>query len=174
MVNGLVVWLERLLLSILLVCGIFNITFFVKNWWFSRLANCLIVKTYFPYYLSFLTLSKRSVVIICIKECCHHLHFSICSHHPCQYDNSVYPINPPNLHVWRRGCWRTKEIYWPKGTERVHCFQNWMLIGYFHVSIVECSVYVLVFRISNNFLCSWWFSCLAKAFDWKDCCCPYY
>ena len=79
-----------------------------------------------------------------------------------------------------------------------------MLIRYFHVSIVECSVYVLVFRNSNNFLCGgrlfiWsssltrrivhiismqdiyhnflcnrWFSRLAKILDCKDCYFPYY
>ena len=136
---------------------------FLYNRWFSRLANFLIVKTYFPYYLSFLTLSKRSVVIICIKECCHHLHFSICSHHPCQHDNSVYPINPPNLHEWRRGCWRTKEVY-------IYRFLYKIFIRYFHLSIVECSVHILVFRTSNNFLYGRWFSLLAKAFGQKDCC----
>ena len=87
---------------------------------------------------------------------------------------SVYPIYPPNLHGGREEGVEGPKRYWPKGTEQVHCFQNWMLIGYFHVSIVECSVYVLVFRISNNFLGGWWFSCLAKAFGCKDCCCPYY
>ena len=36
-----------------------------------------------------------------------------------------------------------------------------MVIRYFLVLIVECSVYVLVFRTSNNFLCGWRFSHLA-------------
>ena len=31
------------------------------------------------------------------KGCCHQLHLSICSYHLCQHDNSVNPINPPNL-----------------------------------------------------------------------------
>ena len=42
-----------------------------------------------------------------------------------------------------------------------------MPIMYFQVSIVEYSVYVLVFRTSNNFLYSRQFSHLAKVFGWK-------
>ena len=63
-------------------------------------------------------------------------------------------------------------VYRSVGTEQVHCFQFEMLIRYFHVSIVECSVYVLVFRTSNNFLCGGRLIHLAKLFGRKDC--PYY
>ena len=42
-----------------------------------------------------------------------------------------------------------------------------MPIMYFHISIVEYSVHVLVFRTSNNFIYSQWFSHLAKVFGWK-------
>ena len=79
-----------------------------------------------------------------------------------------------------------------------------MLFRYFHISIVECSVYVLVFRTSNNFavddlvfwlsclvgkivvcmismwdiyhnlICNQWFSQLAKFIDCKDWYLPYY
>ena len=63
-------------------------------------------------------------------------------------------------------------VYRSIGTEQVHCFQFEMLIRYFHMSIVECSVNVLVFRTSNNFLCGGQFSHLAKLFGRKDC--PYY
>ena len=49
---------------------------FLCNRWFSRLAKFLDCKDcYFPYYLSFLTLGQRF--------CCHQLHLSISSHHPC-------------------------------------------------------------------------------------------
>ena len=49
---------------------------FLCNRCFSRLAKFLDCKDcYFPYYLSFLTLGQRF--------CCHQLHLSISSHHPC-------------------------------------------------------------------------------------------
>ena len=49
---------------------------FLCNRWFSQLANFHDCKDcYFPYYLSFLTLGQRF--------CCHQLHLSISSHHPC-------------------------------------------------------------------------------------------
>ena len=63
-------------------------------------------------------------------------------------------------------------VYRSIDTEQVYCFQYQMLISNFQASIVECSVYVLVFRTSSNFLCGRRFSNLAKLFGWNDC--PYY
>ena len=52
--------------------------------------NCLIVKTYFPSYLSFLTLRQMLVVIICI---CLSVPIILVN----MITQSVYPMNPPTL-----------------------------------------------------------------------------
>ena len=73
---------SRCLAGKIVVVHIISMRNIYHNFLCNRLLDCLvswlsflIVKTYFPYYVSFLTLGQRF--------CCHQLHLSISSYHPC-------------------------------------------------------------------------------------------